>query len=136
MEMFEYNRLLLDKACDIITKHLTPDLLPKKWVKRNSTNPMFGHCHTASACLQKLFGSKNIKLYRGLDDEGIWHWWAVDLNNKLIDITSEQYTSQGRIPPYNVGMKASMLGFDYRKRVLKLLDKVTKELSSNGTPPM
>jgi hypothetical protein len=33
-------------------------------------------------------------------------------------------------------MKASMLGFDYRKRVLKLLDKVTKELSSNGTPPM
>ena len=70
----------------------------------------------------------------------------VDGLNKISDlsiksfqkfnITSEQYTSVGRIPPYNVGMKASMLGFDYRKRVLKLLDKVTKELSSNGTPPM
>ena len=132
----DYNEQNLKLVSSVIKNNLTPDLLPKKWVQRNQSNPTFGHCHTASACLQKVFGSKMIRLWRGLDDEGIWHWWAVDLNNKLIDITSEQYTSQGRIPPYNVGMKASMLGFDYRKRVLKLLDKVTKELSSNGTPPM
>ena len=132
----DYNEQNLKLVSSVIRNNLTPDLLPKKWVQRNQSNPTFGHCHTASACLQKVFGSKMIRLWRGLDDEGIWHWWAVDLNNKLIDITSEQYTSQGRIPPYNVGMKASMLGFDYRKRVLKLLDKVTKELSSNGTPPM
>ena len=132
----DYNDKNLNLVTSVIKNNLTPDLLPKKWIERNGNNPMFGHCHTSSACLQKVFGSKIIRLWRGLDDEGIWHWWAVDLNNKLIDITSEQYTSQGRIPPYNVGMKASMLGFDYRKRVLKLLDKVTKELSSNGTPPM
>ena len=136
MEMFEYNRLLLNKACDIITKHLTPDLLPKKWVERNSTNPMFGHCHTASACLQKLFGSKNIKLYRGLDDEGIWHWWAVTKDGERIDITADQYHSTGRTPPYNKGEKASMLGFDYRKRVFKLLDIVSNKLLATGTPPL
>ncbi len=136
MEMFEYNRLLLDKACDIITKHLTPDLLPKKWVERNSMNPMFGHCHTASACLQKLFGSQNIKLYRALDDEGIWHWWAVTKEKEIIDITADQYYSQQRTPPYGTGEKASMLGFDYRKRVLKLLDIVSKELLATGTPPL
>jgi hypothetical protein len=84
--------------------------------------------------LQKIFGTKNIKLYRALDDEGIYHWWAVDLNGKLIDLTSEQYTSTGRTPPHDAGTKSSILGFDYRKRVVALTDKVTKELSSNGTP--
>jgi hypothetical protein len=130
----EYNKKNLKLVTDVIMKHLTPDLLPKKWVERNASNPMFGHCHTASACLQKIFGTKNLKLYRALDDEGIWHWWVVDLNDQLIDITAAQYTSVDRVPPYKEGTKASMLGFDYRKRVLRLLDKVTNELSENGTP--
>lgn len=130
----DYNEQNLKLVSDIIVKHLTPDLLPKKWVERNSSNPMFGHCHTASACLQKIFGSKNIKLFHALDDEGIWHWWAVDVNGKLIDLTEAQYTSVGRIAPHSSGKKASMLGFKYRERVKTLLDKVSNELSSNGTP--
>jgi hypothetical protein len=130
----EYNSENLKLVSGIIVNNLTPDLLPKKWVERNSSNPMFGHCHTASACLQKVFGTKNIKLYRALDDEGIWHWWAVDLNGKLIDLTVDQYTSVGRTPPHVDGTKASTLGFEYRKRVLRLLDKVTNQLSENGTP--
>lgn len=130
----EYNENNLKMVKQIIIDNLTPDLLPKKWVERNKANPMFGHCHTASACLQKLFGTKNIKLYRALDDEGIWHWWAVTSEGKIIDITADQYYSQGRKPPYENGSKASMLGFEYRKRVLKLLDIVSKELFSNGTP--
>jgi hypothetical protein len=134
MEMFEYNGNNLDKACQIIANHLSSDLLPKKWIERNSTNPMFGHCHTASACLQRLFGTKNIKLYRALDNEGIWHWWAVTKEGKRIDITADQYYSTGRTPPYEAGEKASMLGFEYRKRVYKLLDIVRNELLSNGTP--
>jgi hypothetical protein len=130
----EYDKKNLKLVSDIIIRNLSPDLLPKKWVERNSNNPMFGHCHTASGCLQKVFGTKNIKLYRALDDEQIWHWWVVDVNGDLIDLTAEQYYSQGRNPPYNDGIKASILGFDYRKRVLRLLEKVTKELSENGTP--
>jgi len=130
----EYNKKNLKLVSDIIIRNLSPDLLPKKWVERNSNNSMFGHCHTASGCLQKVFGTKNIKLYRALDDEQIWHWWVVDVNGDLIDLTAEQYYSQGRNPPYNDGTKASILGFDYRKRVLRLLEKVTKELSENGTP--
>jgi hypothetical protein len=135
MAMFEYNPTNLKLVSDTIVKHLNSDLLPKKWVERNKKNPMFGHCHTASACLQKLFGTKNIKLYRALDDEGIWHWWAVDAKGTIIDLTVDQYHSEGRTPPWKNGEKAATLGFDYRKRVMKLLDKVTNELSSNGTPP-
>ena len=94
MEMFDYNGDNVKRACQTIKNSLSSDLLPKKWIERNKTNPMFGHCHTASACLQKLFGSENIKLYRALDDEDIWHWWAVTKEGELIDITVDQYTQQ------------------------------------------
>ena len=130
----EYNENNLKMVSDIIVKNLTPDLLPKKWVERNSTNPMFGHCHTASGCLQKIFGTKAIKLYRALDDEGIYHWWAVDKEGQRIDLTVDQYYSTGRKPPHESGTKSGMLGFEYRKRVLTLLDKVLKQLQSKGTP--
>jgi hypothetical protein len=130
----EYNEENLKIVSDIIIKNLGPELLPKKWIDMNKTNPMFGHCHTASACLQKVFGGKNIKLYRALDQWGVWHWWAIDLNGKLIDLTVDQYLSLNREPPHSSGEKASMLGFEYRKRVLALLDKVMEQLSSKGTP--
>jgi len=134
MVIFEYNEANVKLACDLIMKNLTPDLLPKKWVERNRTNPMFGHCHTASACLQRLFGTQNIKLYRSLDEEGIWHWWAITKEGKKIDLTADQYYSQGRAPPYVNGAKASMLGFDYRKRVYKLMELIQNQLLANGTP--
>ena len=134
MVIFEYNENNLKLACDLIVKNLTPDLLPKKWVERNKTNPMFGHCHTASACLQRLFGTANIKLYRGLDEEGIWHWWAITKEGKKIDLTADQYYSTGRKPPHERGVKSGMLGFGYRVKVLTLLNKVLKQLQSKGTP--
>jgi len=90
-------------------------------------NPMFGHCHNAAGCLYKIFGVKALHMYRGLDDEGIWHWWVIDWDNVIIDLTSEQYTSVGRVPPYAEGSKSSMLGFDYRKRVMRLYDRVANE---------
>jgi len=132
--ILEYNKENLELVSKVILKNLTPDLLPKKWIDINKTNPMFGHCHTASACLQKVFGTKNLKLHRALDQWGVWHWWCVDKDGVLIDLTVDQYLSLNREPPHKEGQKASMLGFEYRTRTLELLDRVTKELSSNGTP--
>ena len=56
-----YNEENLEKVSKAILNNLTPDLIPVKWRQRNSINPMFGHCHTASACLQKSFRNKRIK---------------------------------------------------------------------------
>lgn len=128
--MIDYNMENLKMVSNLVLQNLTPDLLPKKWVERNSTNPMFGHCHTASACLQKVFGTKQLKLHRALDDEGIWHWWCVDNDNRIIDLTSDQYTSQNRQPPWDKGQKASMLGFSYRTRVLTLLGRIQPHLAT------
>jgi len=102
-------------------------LLPKKWLERNKTNPTFGHCHTVSGVLYKIFGPKNVKMYRGFDGE-IYHWWVLDLNGNIIDLTADQYFSVERVPPYNVGEKAGLLGFDYRKRVDILLERVKSKL--------
>ena len=131
MTLISYDKENLEKVSKIIVENLTPDLIPKKWRKRNSMNPMFGHCHTASACLQKVFGTENIKLYRAKDDEGIWHWWAVDKNEKVLDLTADQYYTVGRLPPYDKGQKASMLGWGYRARVLELLDRVSKFINNS-----
>ena len=132
--MLEYNEINLNMVTKVIVNNLTPDLLPKKWIERNKNNPMFGHCHTSSACLQKIFGTKQLKLNRALDDEGIWHWWCVDNNQNIIDITGNQYYSENRTPPYKDGQKASMLGFEYRKRVTKLMNRVQEVLTSQLTP--
>lgn len=132
--MLEYTPDNLKLVSELILNNLTPDLLPKKWIQRNESNPMFGHCHTASGCLQKIFGTKVIKLYRALDDENIYHWWAVDKDGHLIDLTADQYYSTGRKPPHENGVKSGMLGFGYRDKVLTLLDKVLKQLQSKGTP--
>lgn len=134
--MIEYNKNNLEMVSKVITDNLTSDLLPKKWIERNKNNPMFGHCHTASACLQRIFGTKVLKLNRAVDDEGIWHWWCVDTDGYIIDLTQDQYLSENRKPPHTDGKRASMLGFGYRTKVLTLMDKVLIDLNSNGTPLM
>jgi hypothetical protein len=70
-------------------------------------------------------------MWRALDDEALYHWWIVDKNGKIIDPTSEQYTLLGRVAPYTKGEKAGLLGFEYKKRVLTLLDRVKIDLQLN-----
>ena len=130
----EYNEENLKLVVDSIRRNLSVDLLPKKMQDRNingGSNGTFGHCHTAAGVIYKIFGPKNVHMHRALDDEGIYHWWAVDKSGKIIDPTSEQYTLLGRVPPYANGHKSGMLGFAYKKRVLTLLGRVQSDLQLN-----
>jgi hypothetical protein len=130
-KIMEYNESNLNIVLQSIRKNLTVDLLPKYMVKRNvegGSNGTYGHCHTASGVLYKIFGPKNVKMFRAKDDEGLYHWWVVDKDNKIIDPTHEQYTLLGKKPPYLEGKKAGMLGFSYKKRVLILYARVQVDL--------
>jgi hypothetical protein len=130
----EYNEENLKLVVDSIRRNLSIDLLPKKMQDRNingGSNGTFGHCHTAAGVIYKIFGPKNVHMHRALDDEGIYHWWVVDKNGKIVDPTSEQYTLLGRVPPYDNGQKSGMLGFQYKKRVLTLLGRVQSDLQLN-----
>lgn len=123
-----YSEENLERVSILIKKNLTGDLIPKKWRNLTLTNNMFGHCHTASSCLYLLFGSDNLSLHRGLDNENVWHWWVQDNTGKIIDLTSDQYYSKNKTPPYDKAEKVGMLGFEYKKRALSLLKRVKKEL--------
>lgn len=129
----DYTEKNLNLVIDSIRCNLTLDLLPLKMRERNvcgGSNGTYGHCHTASGVIYKIFGSKNVHMYKALDDENLYHWWIVDKNGKIIDPTHEQYTLLGRTPPYDQGKKASMLGFEYRNRVNTLLERVKQDLLS------
>jgi len=132
MRYLDYNDANVEIVTKLIKEKLSPDLLPKKWIQRNARNSTFGHCHNSAGCLYNVFGPDSLKMYRGLDDEGIYHWWVQDNHNKIIDITSEQYTDEGRIPPYDKGEKSAILGFEYRKRVAKLTRMVVAKLVEMG----
>lgn len=130
--MLDYTEENLNRVIESIRCNLTIDLLPKKMQDRNingGSNGTYGHCHTAAGVIYKIFGPKNVHMYRALDDEGLYHWWVVDKSGKIVDPTSEQYTLLGKVPPYDKGQKAGLLGFDYKKRVFTLLDRVQKDLT-------
>lgn len=130
----EYNEENLNKVLAAIKSNLTIDLLPRKMRDRNingGSNNTYGHCHTASGVIYKIFGHKHVAMYRAMDDEGLYHWWIQDKEGKVIDATHEQYTLLGRQPPYAAGEKKSILGFEYRKRVERLLERVKSTLDGD-----
>jgi hypothetical protein len=129
MMVMELNEDNLKLVTEVIQRHLTTDLIPRKWATKNADNPTFGHCHTVAGCLYKVFGSENLNMYRGFDGE-IYHWWVQDKQGRIIDLTADQYLSKNRVPPYHVGEKAGILGFEYKNRVKKLYNRVMTELEN------
>ena len=130
-----YNKRNLNRVSKSILKHLTPDLLPKKYHETNKKNRFYGHCHNASGCLYMFFRSQNMHMYRAYDEktskqlnENFYHWWIVDNNNQIIDLTASQYSQIDVKKLYKIGEKGNILGFNYKKRVKKLFNKVYSDL--------
>ena len=127
----------ITKVKKSILNNLSFDLLPKKWYGINESNLTFGHYHNATGVFYLIFGSENVHMYRAYDDslklvnEPMFHWFILNRHtNEIIDITSEQYSSQPQVlrKLYQNKEKAGLLGFNYKKRVHTLLKKVKYEL--------
>ena len=127
-----YNEENLKLVSDAIVQNLTPDLVAAKFRNRNETNRMFGHCYHASACLQKIFGTKEINLYRAVDFSETYHWWAKANNEQVIDLTADQSYSIGEKPPYESGETKSSLRWGYRKKVDTLFERVERTLNGSN----
>ena len=130
-----YNKRNLNRVSKSILKHLTSDLLPKKYHETNKKNRFYGHCHNASGCLYMFFRSQNMHMYRAYDEktskqlnENFYHWWIVDKNNQIIDLTASQYSQVDVKKLYRIGEKGNILGFNYKKRVKQLFNKVYSDL--------
>jgi hypothetical protein len=111
---FEETRLI-----SVIQAVLTPELIPKEFRGRPE-NPMFGHCYGAAEALYHLLGGKGsgYKAQRGVDDDGITHWWVLSPTGKILDPTAAQYTDFGKTPPYNNGKGASFRGLSLRAKTI------------------
>ena len=60
--------------------------------------------------------------------ENFYHWWIVDKNNHIIDLTASQYSQSHVKKLYKLGEKGSILGFNYKNRVQTVYEKVTNNL--------
>jgi len=107
---------------------LSPDLLQKKYREANKKNPMFGHCYAASEALFHLLGGvdSSWRPMRAKDEAGIVHWWLVNEDDARLDVTAAQYTSLGKSPPYDSGVRGAFLtGYAKpSKRAVAIIDRV------------
>ena len=120
----------MKEVIEAIKNNLTTDLLAKTWLSRNAVQNMAGHCYHASCVLQNYY--PELELHRAVDDEGEYHWFCRS-ENDIIDITVEQYTERGLVPPHSKGKRTARLGWGYPKKVEKLHERVERELSGNKT---
>ena len=119
---------MLEDLIAQIQAALTPDLLKPPYREENEVNPMFGHCYVATEALFYLLPDReNYCACRGRDDRGIVHWWLVHKNtNKILDVTADQYWSQGLVPPYSRGKRSGFLTKEPSNRCRSLLVRLHK----------
>lgn len=125
----------IEYLMDLIKSVLTIELLREKYKGKNLKNPLYGHCYVASEVLYYLIRSQSFddhfweyKPCRGKDFDNITHWWLQDNEGKILDPTSEQYASQGKVPPYHNGRRSPFLTSTPSKRALIVIERVKKKL--------
>ncbi len=115
-----------------IQQCLTPDLLKPQYRDGNTRNPRFGHCYHSAEALYHLIRGLNLptkyhayRPCRGVDDQGIAHWWLQSERGNILDPTVEQYTSRGANPPYDAGRFRNFMTKQPSKRAMVLISRVT-----------
>jgi hypothetical protein len=107
-----------------IASNLKPEMVTKKYREENSSNPMFGHCYHSSQALFYLMDTNVLEQRTAIDYHDCSHWWLVDTtNDKIYDITADQYYHVGQTPPYASGKKKNWYGWKQRphQRTLDLM---------------
>ena len=122
----------LEELTKLIHKNLTIDLCPPRFREGNIANPMFGHCYHSTQALYYFFKDANLKVMSAPCDVAGSHWWLMDEDDKIIDITQDQYLSVGTKPPHDKGKETKWYGWRNRvhARSLVLMNRVqpTSEL--------
>lgn len=115
----------LEQLGKLVVAQLTPDLLSPQFAKlpQAQRNPLFGHCYVASEALYHLAGGKRSGLrprrIRIAEDQ--WHWWLVDQDGNVVDLTAGQFDTA---PDYALGIKAAFLTKRPSARAKKLMARV------------
>lgn len=113
-----------------ITSHiqatLTDDLLKPVYKQMDQRHVTTGHCYAASeAAFHLLGGGECWKSMCGRDESGGTHWWLKHkTSGDVLDVTSDQFTHFGKIPPYANGRPVGFLTKLPSKRAVVIMDRL------------
>ena len=117
---YDFSELNMCLVMGLIQKNLTPDLLKrKKLMFRDETNKYYGHCYHATQALYYLMDTDRLVSMKGEDYRGESHWWLQD-EDKIYDVTADQYYSVDKTPPYESGKKTKWYGWKQRPQQISL----------------
>ena len=120
---YEYTENNMCLVMGLIRQNLTLDLLKgrKKLMYPNDvqTNNCYGHCYHSSQALYYLMNTDALVPMSGEDYRGEKHWWLQN-EEKIYDVTAEQYYTVGKLPPYHSGKKSRWYGWKQRPQQISL----------------
>ena len=119
-ESYPYSDINL--VMSLLRLKLTPDLLSHKRLKYREdllTNKYYGHCYHATQALYYLIDTDKLVSMKGEDYRGESHWW-LQHDDKIYDVTADQYYSVDRTPPYEQGKKTKWYGWKQRPQQITL----------------
>jgi hypothetical protein len=124
-EPYRYSEANMSLVMGLIRRNLTPDLLTPKYREENQSNSMYGHCYHSTQALFYLMDTDLLVPMCGLDYREDYHWWLQN-EDKIYDVTAEQYYSVGKLPPHHNGKKGKWYGYKQRphQRSLDLIVRV------------
>ena len=111
----------------------TPNFLNRfKRLFRSQKNLTRGWCYLASGTLHR-FLYKDFDLYRGecSIDGGDHHWWLQSADDRVIDLTEEQYRIFKIYDPRNEGKKMSPMGQSYAVKTRNMSVVVANQFVEN-----
>ena len=119
-ESYPYSDINL--VMSLLRLKLTPDLLSHKRLKYREdllTNKYYGHCYHATQALYYLIDTDKLVSMKGEDYRGESHWW-LQHDDKIYDVTADQYYSVDKTPPYEQGKKTKWYGWKQRPQQITL----------------
>ena len=82
-------------------------------------NKYYGHCYHSTQALYYLMDTDTLVPMKGKDYIGETHWWLQD-DDKIYDVTADQYYSVDQTPPYEHGKKSKWYGWKQRPQQITL----------------
>ena len=120
---YEYHEKNMSLVMGLVRKNLTPDLLKgrKKLMYPDDVkiNRCYGHCYHSSQALFYLMNTDLLIPMSAEDYRGEKHWWLQN-EERIYDVTAEQYYSVGKLPPYHSGKKSKWYGWKQRPQQISL----------------
>jgi hypothetical protein len=117
-----YSYSEIDLVIELIQNNLTPDLLKNKklmYPGDRMNNKYYGHCYHSTQALYYLIDTDQLVPMSGEDYRGEKHWW-LQVRERILDVTSEQYYCVNESPPYNSGKKSKWYGWKQRPQQITI----------------